>query len=333
VSDDLWYGASADHEQMARQAAMARAEAEFAAVFPFLAAAASEPEFLHRMFLAGDRLQAIAASSGTDVEDLEALAGRRWRLMREALAEGESPLSEVMNATHERGSGALKDYQHSEAPDFSEGYSEVPAGAEQGPDPQVTQVRPPQTGPVQEATGSLHREADAAMMTAPYTAPQPPDTGTGRGSLDTGLPQAGGNTPSLPAGVSGGNSPDNPITPRSIGQVTSSTDPVCRRVLAVTAAVAASNPQLPESECERVARLVVGRYLTADLAGSVTSDAPVNDGSGDGGGDGGSKGPGMAGRFLEYRGLQSVLPNLGGGAGEAAGAGEGLMGAAELAAL
>lgn len=338
MSDDLWFEASADHDAMARQAALARAEAEFAGVFPFLAAARSEPEFLHRMFLAGDRLTAIAITAGLDVEDVEDLAGRRWRLMRQALAEGQDPLDEVMRATHEQGSGPEQGYAHQEGPDWSNAYSEVPCGPGEGPNPQVTQVRPPGAGQVQEATGSLRRQADGAGMTqAPVTQPMAPDTGTGRGSLDTGTPQQQGSlTPSLPAGVQDG-SVNQPVAPPSIGQVTSGTDPVRRRVMTVTAAIAASNPQLAGSECERVARLVVGRYLTADLDSSVMDDAPVNDGGGSsGGGSGGSSGGGMLQHGLEWKGMQSMMPGGGGGAAGGAAAGEGaggLLEAAEIAAL
>jgi hypothetical protein len=112
-------------------------------------------------------------------------------------------------------------------------------------------------------------------------------------------------------------------------------DPVRRQVEAIAASVAASNPQLPASECRRVARRVVGGYLRrADLASSVMSDEPWADSSGSAGsGSGGSgDGGGAIQHGLEWRGLRSMMPG-GGGAGAAAGAGEDLAGVAELAAL
>jgi len=108
-------------------------------------------------------------------------------------------------------------------------------------------------------------------------------------------------------------------------------DPVRRQVEAIAASVQASNPYLSGSECRRVARRVVGTYLSrqADMAGSVLSDEPWRDAgpqpSGGGGGDGGDGG--MLQHGLEWRGLKSMMP--GGGAGAAGELGE----AAELAAL
>jgi len=128
-------------------------------------------------------------------------------------------------------------------------------------------------------------------------------------------PSAGGLTPSLPAGVPGSNDDMMPITPPSIGQVTSSADPVRRRVMAVTAAVSAVNPQLGEGEAERVARQIVGRYFQADLSGSVMNDEPVNDSSSQGAssGTGGSSGSGegvggVVQHGLEWQGIRSLLP-------------------------
>lgn len=314
---DLWTEASFDHEAASREAALARAEAEFGEVFPFIALARSADEFGHRLFLAGDRLEAIAASHGIEVEALHDLAVHRYRLMREALAEGQDPLGGLPLGGG--GGGPEKPDEHDQGPDFAHGYSEVPCGPGSGPDPAVTRPRPPMSVPVQEATG-MRRLADSSMMTPPYTAPQQPDTGTGSGSLDTGVAgNPGGTPPSLPAGV-----------PPAMPRAAASADPVRRKVMAVTAAVSATNPHLPAAECERVARVVVGRYLKhADLDSSVMGDAPVE--SGGGGGHSGGGG-GAFSHMLEGQGLRSMLPGMG-GAGEAAGAGAGAGEAAEGLAL
>jgi hypothetical protein len=171
-------------------------------------------------------------------------------------------------------------------------------------------------------------------MTMPYQ-PMAPDTGLGAGSVDMGVPaaNAGGMSASLPSGVSASGDDTTPMTPPSIGQVTSASDPVRRRVMVVTAAVAATNPQLSPDECERVARMVVGRYLRqADLEGSVMNDDPVGggDSGGSGGSSGGGDGGGMLQHGLEWQGLKSMIP--GGGGGAAAGAG-GAADVADLAAL
>jgi hypothetical protein len=97
--------------------------------------------------------------------------------------------------------------------------------------------------------------------------------------------------------------------PSPAGQVTSRLDPVHGRVRLATAAIASANPQLPPAECERVARLVVGRYLMADLSSSVIDDDRSDDGGE--GQQGGGKG-GMSG-LEEYglgRGLLSAAPEL-----------------------
>ncbi len=313
---DLWAEASADHEAMAREAALALADAELNAVMPFLLASRSPEEYVHRSALAQDSIRSIAARCGLSEDELAAVAARRYRLYRKALAEGIDPLRQLpLGDGH--GSPEKPD-EHDEGPDFSHGYSEVPAGQGGGPDPAVTKPRPPVSGPVQEATG-MRRQADAnpqGMMTSPYM-PMPPDTGTGPGSVDmsTPNPSAGGLTPSLPAGVPGSNDDMMPITPPSIGQVTSSADPVRRRVMAVTAAVSAVNPQLGEGEAERVARQIVGRYFQADLSGSVMNDEPVNDSSSQGAssGTGGSSGSGegvggVVQHGLEWQGIRSLLP-------------------------
>lgn len=324
---DLWTEASEDHEGLAREAALARADAELETVMPFLLAARSSDEFAHRAGLAQDSVRTIAAQCDLDEDELWATARRRYKLYRQALQEGQDPLTEVCQDSQGGGygSGPEKPDEHDTGPAPS-AYSEVPAGPPGGPNPQVTQVRPPMTGPVQEATGSLRRQAD---MMPSYAPPLPPDTGTGAGSLDTGLPSSStaGMTPSLPAG--GGSAGDNTPAEPAIGQTTSSvSDPVRRRVMAVTAAIKETNPHLPQGECERVARKVVGRYLRqADLASSVVSDDPggTSPGSPEGGGHSGGN---FIEHGLEWQGLKGMM-----GGGEAAG-GAGLIGdAAELAAL
>lgn len=321
---DLWMEASAGHEDMAREAALARADAELEQVMPFLLASKSPAEFEHRSALAAETIILIADSTGVSEEDLHATAARRYELYRQALQEGQDPLTEVVQDSQGTGygSGPEKPDEHDAGP-AAPAYSEVPAGPPGGPPPQVTQVRPPMVAPVQEAAGSLRRQAD---MMPSYTPPMPPDTGTGGGSLDTGMPgpDTGGMTPSLPAGGGAG---DN--TPAGVTAAVQ--DPVRRRVMAVTAAIRETNPHLSGDECARVARKVVGRYLRhADMTSSVMDDNPGGGGNGSGGSGGGGEGlGGVVQHGLEWQGLKGMAPG-GGGAAE----GAGLIGdAAELAAL
>lgn len=326
MSDDLWFEASADHEAMAKEAALARADAELDGVMPFLLASRSPAEYGHRRDLAWDSLCTIAARCGLEPGELAGIADRRFALYREALAEGQDPLQEVADCSHASG-GPEKADEHDTGP-APDAYSEVPPGPTKGPDPRVVQVRPPEIGPVTEATGSLRKQADAGnMMTPSYTTPMPPDTGTGMGSTDTGLPGANTNdmTPSLPTGgPAGNNTPDMPVT-----SPTASADPVRRKVLAVTAAIRETNPALPAAEAERVARKVVGRYMTtADLNSQVLDDDP-NGGQGGGSGSSGS-GHGLGTTIqhgLEWQGLKGLMSGGGAEAGSLAGD------AAELAAL
>jgi len=326
--DDLWTIASDDHEGIARQAALARADADLEGILPFLYAARSDQEFFHRLAVAGESLATVEARHGLEAGSMTEVATQRYALYREALAEGTDPLVSLIPLLNGgEGGGGEKPDQHSEGPDFSGSYSEVPPGPLSGPSPQVTRPRPEAAAPVQEATGSLRRTADASpqgMMTNQYT---PPDLGTGDGSLDIGVasPGSGGMTPSIPAGMPGGSA-------APVGQVTSSRDPVRSRVLQATAAIAQANPGLPREECERVARKVVSGYLReADLSDSAISNAPM--GGGGSGGDGGSGGGhgGAVKDMLAGQGLRSMLPGgAGAGAGEAAG---GAAGAGELAEL
>ena len=318
MGDDLWEAASEDGDAIRRTASAAMGDAQLETVMPFLLAARSDQEFAHRVAMAQGSLSAIAASCDVAEADLVATARRRFELLREAYAEGVDPviaLEPLLNGGG-YGQGPEKPDEHDQGPDFSHGYSEVPAGPPGGPAPQVTMPRPPSTGPVQEATGRMRRHADASSqvpMPAPYQ-PMPLDTGTGPGSLDTGVgsPQ----TMNMPASL-------------PVGSPTASADPVRMKVTAVARMVSRSNPGLPVSECDRIGRIVVGRYLReADLDSSVENNEPVGD-SGSGGGSGGSSGGGEVGKTVEHglawKGLSSMMPGAS-AAGEAAGGG----GAAEL---
>ena len=320
---DLWDSASDDHEGLAREAALARADAEVEPIMPFLVAARSEQEFFHRLAVAGEALAAVEARNGLEPGELTEVAARRYALYREALAEGTDPLVSLEPLLQGGGADPERPGSHTEGPDFSGGYSEVPPGPPGGPDPQVTQVRP---GPPEMASqASLRRHADdtpGSSMMPSYT---PPDLGTGNGSVDIGTasPSAGGYVPSIPAGMPGGS-----MAP--VGQTSSTTasrDPVRSRVLRATAMIAQANPGLPRSECERLGRAVVARWLRdADLTDSVMSNGPASGGGHDGGGSSGGGGGGMVQHMLEGQGLKSMLPGGGGGAaaGEAAeGAGAG----------
>jgi hypothetical protein len=324
VSDDLWEAAAEDGGSLRREAALSAAGAELETVMPFLLAARSGQEFEHRAAMARGSLSAIAASCDVPEADLVATARRRFELLREAYAEGVDPviaLEPLLNGGG-YGQGPEKPDEHDEGPDFSHGYSEVPAGPPGGPDPQVTRPRPPSSGPVQEATGRMRRHADASSQVPmpAFYAPPSLDTGTGSGSLDTGVasPETLGMDTSLP-----------------VGSPTASRDPVRRKVASVARVIARANPGIPASECERMGRIVVGRYLReADLDGSVENNEPVgDDGSGSSGGSGGSGGGGVS-HMLEGQGLRSMIPGLGGGgeaAGAAAGGGEAELGLAALA--
>jgi hypothetical protein len=337
VTDDLWTIASEEHDGFARQAVLARADADMEQVMPFLLAARSEEEFGHRMAAAETSLAVLAARAGITFEEAVATAERRYALYREALTEGTDPVTSLEPLLNGGGygQGPERPDSHTEGPDFSGGYSEVPAGTLGGPDPQVTQVRPESPGPVTQSAGSLRRQADdspQSMMTSPYV---PPDMGTGNGSVDVGVPNpsSGGYTPSVPAGMPGGSTA--PVGDQQ--QVTSSLDPVRSRVLRATAMIAQANPGLPRPECERLGRRVVSEYLKeADLTDSVMGNGPMTDSS-PGGGSSSGGGGGLASHVLEGAGLRSFIPGPGGasagGAAGGAGAAGDLADVAELAAL
>ena len=299
---DLWTEASFDHDAIARQAALDGADAGLRGMFPFLAAARSEVELGHRLALADERLTAIALQHGLDPAEVAAMARRRWALYREALNEGVDPLQVVVQDSQASG-GPEKPDEHDQGPDFSHGYSEIPQGAPGCPAPNVVTPVPPQQGPVQEATGA--RQAGCPSCSC----------GRSKKGKCKGCKQANGCSCGSGAPCGG-------------MQAHASADPVRRQVLAVTASIRATNPALDEAEAGRIARRVVGRYLTADLDSSVMSDSPWS-GSQHGGGDHGGN---MAEHMLEGQGLRSMMPGGGGaGAGAAEGAGAAIEEAAPLA--
>lgn len=307
---DLWDAAGEDHEALAKQAAHALADAELEAVLPFLLASRTPEEFRHRSGLAQDSIRSIAARCGLDETELLETAQRRYNLMREALQEGVNVLDETVEETHGQGSGPEKPDEHSQGPDFSHGYSEVPAGPPGGPDPQVTQVRPP----LMQAPQAGHEAARTAsadpqsMMTQPYG-------GAGAGMSPANMPAGTGQGASATAPPDLTPAPDEATTSglEDLNTTTASRDPVRRRVMQVAASIRASNPQLPDTECDRVARVVVGRYIRrADLTDSVMSDGPVDGPQGQGGQGGGDGHQGMSG-FEEYslgRGLLRAAPEM-----------------------
>lgn len=335
---DLWTEASLDHELMAREAGLARVTAELDGVMPFLLAARSDAEFGHRMALAESRLEAIALQHGIAPGEVTDLARRQYALYREALAEGQDPLDEVLQSTHSYGTGPEEADHHDVAFGGGLGYSEVPAGnLPGGPNPAVTQPRFPGPEPLIDAQAKRKNKKNGRHKTGSrrtaqggdYLSETPPDTGTGPGSQDIGVEGPAG-PPSIPAGMPGQAGSNTPIMNR---QVTSSKDPVRRQVLAVAESIRATNPWLPEDQVLRVARTTVARYFPkaagTDWSPSIVSDAPPRQ-TGDGGGSGDSGGTGPLGHMLEWKGLKSMMPGGGGGAAGAAGeAGE----VAELAAL
>lgn len=272
---DLWTEASADHESLARPAAVARAEAEFNGVFPFLAAARSQGEYAQRRALAEENLAAIALRHGIESAELMALADRRYALLVEALEEGQDPLGWIPDGGG-YGSGPEEPLEHDETADYSHGYSEVPQGAPGGPDPRVVSTG----GRHRLQTEGRHRkEADAsdgAMGQDPSAAAPAAPAAPGLAAGD----------PTLPAGMANSAAPQ----PSPIGQVTSAADPVRRQVMAVTASIKVTNPGLAEAEASRLARKVVGRYLHADLDSSVIDNDPGGD-SDQGDGHSGMSGP------------------------------------------
>jgi hypothetical protein len=322
---DLWYEASTDHESLAREAALDHVTAELEAILPFLLAAKSDAEFGHRLALAEGRIETIAVVHDVDPSEVLDLARRRYRLMREALAEGMDPLDEVLQSTHFSGSGPEEPDSHDLGPDYSHGYSEVPQGAPGGPNPAVAQPRFPGPEPLKDAQAARHhpgysrpKKQGSLKRQADYDATTPPDTGTGDGSQDIGVGSqeangGQGGPPSIPAGLSQGN--NGPMTVPSIGQVTSSKDPVRLQVLAVAQSVRAANPWLPEHEVMRVARTTVGRYFTrtadTDYTPTIMSDAPPVRSGGDSGDGGG-------GSSLAHGAEFQVGKSVAGGAGELA---------------
>ena len=154
-----------------------------------------------------------------------------------------------------------------------------------------------------------------------HTAQDPGNRAAGQPSMSSQLPagvgpgMAGGSSGTPDGTMQGGFAPmvappgSNPRGQASPG------DQVNQQVTAVATSIALTNPALPESECRRVARRVVGGYLRqADLEGSVIGDQPIG-GDSEGGGGGG-----MTGweKYRATRGLIDKLPDVGAEAGEAA---------------
>ena len=314
---DLWTEAAFSHEAAAREAALARAEAELAGVFPFLAAARSMADYGHRRALAGDRLEAIALRCGADPAEIYEMADRHFALFREAmgkqaLPEGGDPLDQVLQGPA-GGSGPERPDAHSEGPDFSGGYAEIPPGAPGGPPAQVTVPVPAVPQRPEEVTASARRTAQP--QPAYSTLPAGTGAGTAAGvTSPDGTGPGGVLPPARPVPMAAGGAPGR-VSDVSPG------DPYNLQVTSVSQAVLASNPHLGEREARRVARKAVARYLRADLDSSVTSD---DYGGGDG--NGGGRGGGMSG--LEEYGLgRALISKIPGGAAG------GLLDAGELAAL
>ena len=139
---DLWTEATLDYEGMAREAALARVEAELGGVLPFLLAARTPAEYGHRRALAETRLEAIALRHGVDPGEIMAIADGRFRLYREALAEGICPVDPVVNAARGEGGGPERADQHDEQVDFGPSYGEVPRTENTMPDGSVVQPGP-----------------------------------------------------------------------------------------------------------------------------------------------------------------------------------------------
>jgi hypothetical protein len=295
---------------------------------PFLFASASWADYGHRKALAAGRLEAIATATGLLPGHIGQLADSHMRLFAEAMAhqalpEGSDPLIPVTQASEGTGfgSGPEKPDEHSEGPDFSHGYSEIPQGPPGGPDPSVTVPVYEHPQPLAEATGAKKTAQDAPAGPVTDAAPLP-----------AGVSPAG----TGPDGTGPGGMLSAPPPSPGPSSVTASRDPVAAQVAAVAASVAASNPALPGAECRRVARKVVAGYLRqgADYTDTVISDAPPASGGGGGGGGGdGGGGGGMSGLEESMLGRQLINKIPGGGGGGAAGAGAGAGDVAEVAEL
>jgi hypothetical protein len=234
---DLWAEASADHEAEAREQRLAYASAALRdSALPFLLAATTPQDYLHRRYLAADRLQAIASASGISDTEMQDLADQHFGLyyqsvlQKQALPEGVDPLDPVMDASRSSGfgSGPEKPDEHDTGPDFAHGYSEVPMGPLQGPDPAVTVPVYGHPQPLSEATGArktdclcgqplgnngrcsgCHKKSGKCTCPAgkaawrrvadssDYLAETPPDLGTGAGSVDLSVDR---DSPSVKAG-------------------------------------------------------------------------------------------------------------------------------------
>lgn len=319
---DLWSEASRSYDAEQREAALDQAGAHMAQVMPFFLQAGSKRELEHRLSFAASRLDHIEASTGVAADELREMARRHYALLKEALPEGQDPLTDMMRAEHSYGSGPEKPDEHEEGPDFSHNYSEVPQGAPGGPDPRVvTPVFEPPQQP-SEATASLRRQADSTAGTPGSMSTMPAGIGGASSS-----PDGSGATPPMmdtqPAqNTQTSQGPDTTFNEAVPQQVTSAyRDPVAEQIRAVASSVAASNPHLPEAECRRLARKVVGGYLrTADNGMGAMSDAPWEPSPGASAPSGGGDSSGGGGSSLMH-GAEFQLGKglMGGGGGAAAG--------------
>lgn len=84
LNDLMWREATRDLEGEAAEMSAERARIASSSLWPFLAAARSEPEFDGRLGLASDRLEVIAAETGHPAQSLVDDLRRQYRLLAEA---------------------------------------------------------------------------------------------------------------------------------------------------------------------------------------------------------------------------------------------------------
>lgn len=80
----LWDEASRDIEAENEDRRVAHAKVACASFWPFLAAAQSPPEFIHRKALAADRIESVAESVGMPADRVEALLDEQFNLLHSA---------------------------------------------------------------------------------------------------------------------------------------------------------------------------------------------------------------------------------------------------------
>jgi hypothetical protein len=84
LNDLMWVEATRDLESEASEMSAERARIASSSLWPFLAAARSEPEFDGRLSVAAEHLEAVAVETGHPVEALAADLRGQWRLLAEA---------------------------------------------------------------------------------------------------------------------------------------------------------------------------------------------------------------------------------------------------------